>query len=494
VHKLLKKEQNIFVLLASLFIILNSLAIAFDFQYLNALPVLFAIIWLAIRSIDKLVFTIVFFTPLSIPLSEYIDAPIDMFIPTEPLLVGLLLLFILLLPTKKYINKTVLNHPISISIIIHLTWMLVTTLTSTMPVVSIKFFTMRLWFVVAFYYLMVLIISSNIQKNTEKLVWLYAGPMIIVIIYSLYRHITFGIFESKVAHWASNPFYKDHTIYGAVLALLIPILFASLFKKTQKPIWLFLKIIVFGAFTVAVIASYSRAAWVSLVAALILFIVLRLKIQLKHILFFSGVILLFFALSWNNIMLHLEQNRQESATDNIGEHIQSISNISNDASNLERINRWSSAFKMFADKPFFGFGPGTYMFQYGKYQMSYEKTIISTNAGDMGNAHSEYFGPLSEQGILGMLTFLGIAITIVLVGIKLYYRLTDKTLKLYLMGALLGVFTYILHGTLNNFLDTDKASAPFWGLVAIIVAIDLYDKKQSEKKEVASNETQSQKV
>jgi hypothetical protein len=27
---------------------------------------------------------------------------------------------------------------------------------------------------------------------------------------------------------------------------------------------------------------------------------------------------------------------------------------------------------------------------------------------------------------------------------------------------------------MNNFLNTDKASVPFWGLVAIIVALDLY--------------------
>jgi hypothetical protein len=31
-----------------------------------------------------------------------------------------------------------------------------------------------------------------------------------------------------------------------------------------------------------------------------------------------------------------------------------------------------------------------------------------------------------------------------------------------------------VHGFLNNFLDTDKASVPFWGFTAIIVAIDLF--------------------
>jgi len=39
---------------------------------------------------------------------------------------------------------------------------------------------------------------------------------------------------------------------------------------------------------------------------------------------------------------------------------------------------------------------------------------------------------------------------------------------------LLGLVTYYLHGSLNNFLDTDKASVPFWGFTAAIVALEVY--------------------
>ena len=40
--------------------------------------------------------------------------------------------------------------------------------------------------------------------------------------------------------------------------------------------------------------------------------------------------------------------------------------------------------------------------------------------------------------------------------------------------TLLGFVTYIVHGALNDFLDTDKASVPFWGFIAMLVAIDVY--------------------
>ncbi len=93
------------------------------------------------------------------------------------------------------------------------------------------------------------------------------------------------------------------------------------------------------------------------------------------------------------ITIALERNRDESS-DDLGEHVKSISNISSDASNLERINRWNSALRMCKERPVFGWGPGTYMFQYAPFQASEDRTIISTNFGVQGNAHSEYFGPL----------------------------------------------------------------------------------------------------
>jgi hypothetical protein len=37
---------------------------------------------------------------------------------------------------------------------------------------------------------------------------------------------------------------------------------------------------------------------------------------------------------------------------------------------------------------------------------------------------------------------------------------------------------------MNNFLNTDKAGVPFWGLVAIIVALDLYYSEEKETRKL----------
>jgi len=163
--------------------------------------------------------------------------------------------------------------------------------------------------------------------------------------------------------------------------------------------------------------------------------------------------------------------------------VKSISNVATDASNLERLNRWSCAWRMFKEKPILGWGPGTYMFNYAPFQLKREKTEISTNAADHGNAHSEYIGPLTESGILGTLSFLAIVILTIVTGIRNWYRIKDRKVRILSLALLLGLITYYLHGLLNNFLDTDKASALFWGFTAAIVSIDLYH-RQPRKNEI----------
>jgi hypothetical protein len=36
---------------------------------------------------------------------------------------------------------------------------------------------------------------------------------------------------------------------------------------------------------------------------------------------------------------------------------------------------------------------------------------------------------------------------------------------------ILSMTTYFIHAFLNNFLDTDKAAVPIWGMCAIVIAM-----------------------
>jgi O-antigen ligase len=447
-----------------------------DSLIINALPALLAVFLLVVFSFDKLIYLVVFFTPLSIPLSEIMPGlSFNMFLPTEPILFGLLILFLLKIIHERNFDRDILTHPVSMAIYLNLIWILLTSLTSTMPVVSIKFLLARIWFVVCLYLLAAKIFKDG--QKMEQYVWLYLIAFLVVIFYATYRHWGYGLWDKQAAHFVVSPFYNDHTSYGAAIAMYLPFAILFAFSKQYSKKIRNAALVVLGILFMAFILSYSRAAWVGMIAAFGVWVIIKLKIRFQPI-FITAIIVIALVFSFQQqIVMHLERNSDESSS-NLTEHFSSISNISSDASNLERLNRWGCAIRMFKEKPVFGFGPGTYMFQYAPFQLKKERTIISTNAGDGGNAHSEYLGPLSESGVLGLVTFLIILITVLYTGIHAYTRLKDPRLKGIVLAAIIGLVTYYVHGFLNNFLDTDKLSVPFWGFTAMIVAADIYSRRE----------------
>jgi O-antigen ligase len=223
---------------------------------------------------------------------------------------------------------------------------------------------------------------------------------------------------------------------------------------------------------IGLLLSYTRAAWISILFATFILALILLKIRFRYILVAGILAVIYFTGQRTAIVQRMERNRQVSSA-TLSEHVQSISNITTDESNLERLNRWNAALRMFRERPVFGWGPGTYMFKYAPFQVSSEKTGISTDFGDLGNAHSEYIGPLAESGMLGTISFSLVAILSLTTGFRVLAKIRSRKLKHITLGLILGFITYLVHGTLNNFLDTDKASALFWGFTAVFVSLDI---------------------
>jgi oligosaccharide repeat unit polymerase len=302
--------------------------------------------------------------------------------------------------------------------------------------------------------------------------------LVIVIFYTVVQHSKYG-FEEEAGHWIMSPFYNDHTAYGAALAMFFPVVVGFIFypgMHTRLKIFSFILMLII---TVGLILSYGRAAWISVVVSIAVFLAVILKIRFYWIALTVTVLIGAFFIFQQQIIDRLEKNKQDSSA-NFVEHIQSIYNITSDASNLERINRWQAALRLYEDRPFLGWGPGTYQFVYAPFQRSKEKTIISTNLGDKGNAHSEFLGPLSEMGMPGMLIFLLLMVIVIYTGLKVYKK-GNLEVKFLSLMATLGLITYFTHGILNNFLDTDKLSVPFWGFIAVIVALDVYHQNEPDR-------------
>ncbi|MBL8001046.1 MAG: O-antigen ligase family protein [Flavobacteriales bacterium] len=453
-----------------LFIVVNTVAIAREFYWLNLLPAALVVLWAMVSSLDRLLLFIVFATPLSINLEQLDLGGVGIALPTEPLMVGVMLLFLLKLAVERdVLDPAVVRHPVTAALGAQLLWMAVCIIPSEMPVVSLKYLTARLWFVCTMYFVASRLFED--QRNMHRFFWVFCISLAGVATYTVVRHAGYH-FEQDPAHWVMEPFFKDHTSYGAVLAFMVPMLVGAVgmpgYSRTRRGLALVLLLLI----SAGLIFSYTRAAWVSLVGAIGMFIAMKLRIRpwmLASVLLLGGGLYL---ANKDQITIALERNRDESS-DDMAEHVSSIGNISSDASNLERINRWNSAMRMFEERPVFGWGPGTYMFQYAPFQAAEDRTIISTNFGLNGNAHSEYLGPLAEQGVLGMVLMVVLVLVTCYRAMVAYPRITDGEDRRLFMGAFLGLVTYYVHGVLNNYLDLDKASVPFWGFTIMVVLFDI---------------------
>lgn len=309
--------------------------------------------------------------------------------------------------------------------------------------------------------------------------WLYVISLILVIFYTIYNQALEN-FTEVIAHSAMTPFYYDHTQYAAMIALFLPVMIAFLtggkYSKAIKTAAFVATSILLTGF----ILSYTRAAWAAGVAALAcsLIFIFRVHTTLVYAAIVTFLVLLTINLS--SIILNLETNKEGSSTD-FASHIQSAFNIKTDASNVERINRWSCAIRMFKERPIVGWGVGTYQFVYGPFQMNREITQISTKQGNRGNAHSEYLTPLSEQGLLGSLLFIAIAIATLFTASRFIVNAKSVKLRALAIGLILGLITYWIHGFINNFLHTEKASIPYWAFIGAIAALRIYHQNTTDE-------------
>ncbi len=453
-----------------LFILLNAWAIYREFLFVPILSLVAIVGYLLIFRVDLAMYLMALSTPFSIVL-ENEKVQLSLSLPAEILMIALTLLFLARICYDLRLKREIVRHPLTIAILAYLLWMFICCITSEIPLVSFKFWASKIWFICSSYFMVIHLIDKDIKK------WVtyfncYAVSLACVVVITTIRHAAAG-FGDHIAHWIMSPFYNDHTAYGAILALFIPVVVGFFFlpqqRKGMKVLYATMLLIFLGGFYL----SFSRAAWLSMIGAIGVWCVVKLRIKFRWLA--AGVVIiggLLFTFA-DDILYSMSRNSQDSSTKSLADHLQSISNISTDASNVERLNRWNSAFAMIEERPLFGWGPGCYQFCYAPFQDYRYQTIISTDFGDGGNAHSEYIGPTAETGFVGLATVLAMMVLVLYYGLNTYRHSSDPTVRRLSLAATLALITYYIHGTMNNFLDTDKLSLPFWGLFALIVVLNV---------------------
>lgn len=445
-----------------LLVALTAAVVATETHIFAAVPFAALVVFWALYHLDSLILAVLALTPLSVSL-ESSDFKLALSLPGELLLAGLTFFALIRFLNQGRLPWPILNQALTQVILLQLGWMAFTILFSEMPLVSFKAVLSRVWFIVPMYFMLG---TAMEQPWVRKLIFpFYAFSLGIAAIWTLSVHSQYG-FSKETSTWVMFPFYKEHTMYGMALAFVYPWSIWALWRK-QSLVWRFIHLGLFLLLTVALVFSYTRAAWLSLVAACAVYLIFAWRISGRQLLLIALVAASSLWLTQDQWMRIFTKNDTVSS-DNFSEHIQSASNISTDASNLERLNRWASALRMWQDRPHVGWGLNTYQFQYAPFQNSSQLTFISTNGGVMGNAHSEYIGPLAELGWPGLVWVILLIALIFRTGVGAYRRLPPGTDRSLVLVALLGQVTYWVHGLLNNFLDLDKGAVLVWMSAALI--------------------------
>ncbi|MCU0432406.1 MAG: O-antigen ligase family protein [Bacteroidia bacterium] len=419
------------------------------------------------QNLLKLLF---FMIPLSVGVTAIGEAEIQT--PTEPMIGLLMILLVATASGFAGLRKDMWSTAINRLLLFEIIWLVVCSMTSQLNLVSFKYTFIRICYAGVFFFLALQWMRH--EKKPEKFYQLYILGMIFPIIVTLIKHAALE-FSPRTAYHMPKPFYNDHTVFGACLAFVIPFVAVYAFAKKEEGAGRLKKYgyaVALVALLIVEFLSFSRAAWLSLGAALGLYLLVRLRangrVFLMLLMLAGGTVYL----AGDFIMDNLTTTEAVSSKGDVEQHFKSITNIETDASNKERINRWKCAIRMGEDKPVFGYGPRTYKYYYGQFQTRENMTHTSTFSGTKGHAHSDYLAFFAESGWIGLLLHIALFVAVVMKGLNVLRRKLDVKQRNIALAALLGFFTYFIHGIFNGFMEEEKMASLVFFSMAVIVYID----------------------
>ncbi len=200
------KKHSLVIILVCLYLVGDMIFTGRNIYFFNLLPVILLMIYLALARLDLLYFIIVFCTPLSVQFIDFFpDSPIDFAIPTEPMLFGMMIIFFYKILYDRSFDARILNHPVTYAIFFNVIWILITSITSSMPLVSIKYLLARVWFITIYYFLAILVFRK--YKSIPVFIWSYSIAMLFVVVFTITRHLHYGLFDTTGSPYCNESFF-----------------------------------------------------------------------------------------------------------------------------------------------------------------------------------------------------------------------------------------------------------------------------------------------
>lgn len=424
-------------------------------------------------------YRLVFYLLLAcLPLSTeiYLTDSLAVYLPTEPLTVGLLLVYLLrLLGQPQQINKGFLQHPITYLLLLHWLWTWTATLFSQDIILSLKFSLAKTWFLATFFFL-----SGELLRSPRRIrlaLWLLLIPLTLATLKVILHHATMG-FGFKEINAAVGPFFRNHVNYAAMIALFLPFIWYML-RWTR---WFSLKglflLSAFGILSFGVFTAYTRAAYIALFLAAAAYFIIKLRLM-RYVLALAliGAVAAGWWLTKNNRYLQFAPTERTIAHKEFDDIVAATYKLE-DVSTMERYYRWVAGLRMSAERPLVGYGPNNFYQNYQQYSLNRFRTYVSNNPERSG-IHNYFLMILVEQGIIGLLIFICFSFYLLIRGEWLYHQMQDPWLKQMVLAVLLALVVIDAFLLINDLLEVDKIGGVFFLNAALLVVLEQQHRRQT---------------
>ena len=318
-------------------------------------------------------------------------------------------------------------------------------------------------------YMMLTLVVFNVVTDKRRLKWLF---VMAIVPASVAVGWTAILLVDRLDVWRWSKAYEglpftNYAHYGAFVAVILLILLArSLFDrgKYDRVVWT----ILLGYFAVAMCLSFSRGAWLSLVAAAGFMLLQRSTgSQHKKFLLVGGGVALFVFLLFLPPVSGLITSR-----------IRTIASFGYGA-NKVRLLRWATALTMFMRHPIIGCGYGSFALTFVNDPLLQGEYVSQFGMG----AHNKYLQVLAETGLVGFIAWMWIITSFFLYGFRLVSRCSTEglngqhhasNLPLYrslAIGIMAAELSLLVHFLVNSMIQADIVGVPFWLLIGLLPAL-----------------------
>lgn len=424
---------------------------------------------------------LLFSVPLSMQLF-FIGDTLSLALPDEPLMWLFVLLFALLFAhNPRILPEWFWRNKLTLLIVLQFLWLIVAVIFSNEKLISIKFLIAKIWVLVSFFILPILIFKE--KKDFKKAFWLFLIPMLITALIIFYRHAGFG-FKFRKIEKAIAGIYYNHVDYSTVLSMVLPVMAIALgLMKGYKRYWRWLMWLCILFVLAAIYFTFARAAMLALVFAVVIYFGIRLKlVNLVMPLFFAGIIAILFYVVRNDKYLEYRPQYEKTFSQPTFEDLIVATFRGQDMSSMERLYRWIGAIRMSKDEPIVGYGPNSFYYYYKPYTVPMFRTYVSRNL-EQSTTHNYFLFMLVGQGWPAMILY-GILVMVVFAQAqKTYHRFKDRFYK----KLTLAMAMMFAAGFINNFfselIEMHKVGALFYLSISLLIVLDWKSRKEEEEQQ-----------